>query len=179
MHPPSNIEGIQYKSSDNITRGIAPDPSSKGILELGNKNDKYKGSNKKKTIWAEFNKVTDVKHMKFYSSILKQPDFKLFVVSNKPLKNYEEIKKAVAEINQTEELPKGEKNYTKGLPKGVSVICNQNFKAYAGPFAHRGLYLPPERKKENSGVISTQKTVRTFFSGSRYIGTRGISLLIR
>ena len=68
VHPPSNVEGIQYKSSDNITRGLEPDPSSKGILKLGNEEDEYKGSKKKKTIWAEFNKVTDEEHKKFYSS---------------------------------------------------------------------------------------------------------------
>ena len=37
LHPPKNIERIQYKLSDNITRGLAPDPESKGVLKLGNK----------------------------------------------------------------------------------------------------------------------------------------------
>ena len=136
MHPPSNIEGIQYKSSDSITQGIPPDPSSKGILKLGNKKDIHKGPNKKKTIWAEFNKVTDKEHKKYYSS-LGAPNFNLFVVSNKPLENYEEIKKAVTE-----------KNYANGLPIGVGVICHQNFQAYAGSFAHHGLFLPLKRKHE-------------------------------
>ena len=135
MHPPAYVEGIQFKSSDNKTQGSEPDPSSKGTLKLGNKKDEHKGPNKKKTIWGEFNKVTDEEHKKHYSSVLGKSNFNLFVVSNKPLENYEEIKKAVAE-----------KNYTKGLPRGVSVICHQNFKTYAGPFAHQGLYLSLKRK---------------------------------
>jgi len=41
------------------------------------------------------------------------------------------------------------------LPKGVAVICNQNFEDFAGPFAHRGLYLPlqdkpPLKRKQKS-----------------------------
>ena len=135
MHPPTYVEGIQYRSSDNITQGLNPDPSSKGILKLGNKKDECKGLKKKKTIWAEFNKVSNEEHKKFYSSVLGKSNFNLFVVSNKPLENYEEIKKAVAE-----------NNYTKHLPRGVSVICHQNFKTYAGPFAHQGLYLSLKRK---------------------------------
>ncbi len=126
---------------------MPPDPSSKGILVLGKKGDKHNDSNKKKTIWAEFNKVTDGAHNRYYSSLnpptdpptFNPPTFNLFVVSNKPLKRYEEIKKAVAE-----------KKYEIGLPKGVSVICHENFQAYAGSFAHRGLYLPFKRKLETN-----------------------------
>jgi len=140
VHPPSHIEGIQYKSSDNITRSMEPDPNSKGILELGNN----QGSNKK-TIWAEFNKVTDSDHKKFYSS-LGEPKFNLFVVSNKPLKGYEDIRKAVAT-----------KDYKNGLPKGVVVVCHQNFHKYARLFAHRGLYLPLKRKQESGGKEETKK----------------------
>ena len=43
-----------------------------------------------------------------------------------------------------------EKNYVKGLPIGVGVICHQNFQAYAGSFAHCGLFLPLKRKHETS-----------------------------
>jgi len=136
VHPPTNIEGIQYKSCNNITRGDPPDPTSQGRLELGPQNSK------KKTIWGEFNKVTNSKHKKFYSCLDKEPKFNLFVVSNKPLKNYEKIKKAV-----------DNNDYENGLPKGVAVICHENFQAYAGSFAHRGLYLPIKRKGDES-IIS-------------------------
>jgi len=128
VHPPTNIEGIQYKSCDNISRGEYPDPSSQGVLKLGTRKSQ-------KTIWAEFNKVTNSEHKKFYSCLDNAPKFNLFVVSNKPLKDYEKIKKAV-DTN----------DYNNGLPKGVAVICHENFKAYAGSFAHRGLYLPIKRK---------------------------------
>jgi len=132
VHPPTNIEGIQYKSCDNISRGDPPDLLSQGVLKLGTKKSK-------KTIWGEFNKVTDFDHKKFYSSLDNEPKFNLFVVSNKPLKDYEKIKKAV-DTN----------DYNNGLPKGVAVICHENFKAYAGSFAHRGLYLPIKRKPDES-----------------------------
>jgi len=41
-------------------------------------------------------------------------------------------------------------DYNNGLPKGVAVICHENFQAYAGSFAHRGLYLPIKRKLDES-----------------------------
>ena len=128
VHSLKHVEGIQCKSSDNITRGIPPNPKSKGILELGKEEGKTRA-----TIWAEWKKVTGEEHKIFYSSSksLKEPKFNLFIISNKPLKNYEEIKKAV-EAN----------DYENGLPKGVAVVCHQNFEDYAGPFATQGLYLP-------------------------------------
>jgi len=84
VHPPTNIEGIQCKSSDNITHGEKPDPSSNGVLRLGLKED----IRKKDNIWAEFNKVMDDEHKKFYSNLNDEPKFNLFVVSNKPLTCY-------------------------------------------------------------------------------------------
>jgi len=53
------------------------------------------------------------------------------VISNKPLRDFDKIKVAV-DSDDT-------KN---GLPKGVCVICNQNFEVYAGSFAHHGLFIP-------------------------------------
>ena len=101
---------------------------------------------KKSTIWTEFNKVTDADHKNFYSSLGVDPTFNLFVVSNKPLKNYEAIKKAVET-----------KDYKNGLPKGVVVVCNQNFKEYAGSFAHRGLFIPLKRKQESNDQNQAKK----------------------
>jgi len=146
VHPPANIEGIQCKSSDNITRGIPPSTKGNGILKLGNKEDEYKGQNKKKTIWAEFNKVTEDTHNKFYSSLGDESKFNLFVVSNKYLKNYEEIKDAMDQGDEDDDDgdEDDDGDVIDGLPKGVALICHQNFKDYAGPFAHRGLYLPIE-----------------------------------
>jgi hypothetical protein len=132
VHPPLNIEEIQFKSCGNITRGLEPNPDSQGILVLGIKRGKTK-----KTIWSEFNKVMDAKHKKFYSHLGKNYRFTLFVVSNKPLKNFNAIKKAVAD-----------RNYKKGLPKGVVLVCHENFEAYAGSLAHRGLFRPLKRKHE-------------------------------
>ena len=141
VYPPANVEGIQYKSSDNITCNLEPDPSSQGILELGER------KHKEKTIWGEFKKVTTANHKKFYSSLDSGASkFNLFVVSNKLLKGYEEVKKAVAT-----------KDYNNGLPRGVSVICHQNFQAYAGPFAHRGLYIPLKRKQESNNEEEVKK----------------------
>ena len=77
VHPPVHIEGIQFKSSDNITRGIPPKPDSKGILDLGSKEN----GKTKKTIWAEYNKVTDDKHREFYSALDLQYKFNLFMIS--------------------------------------------------------------------------------------------------
>jgi len=106
-----------------------------------------KKNHKEKTIWGEFKKVTALEHQKFYSSLDGGASkFNLFVVSNKLLKGYEEVKKAVAA-----------NDYDNGLPKGVSVICHQNFQAYAGPFAYRGLYLPLKRKQESNNEEEVKK----------------------
>jgi len=94
VHPPTNIEGIQCKSSDNITLGEKPDPNSNGVLRLGVKEDIGKDN-----IWAEFNKVMDDKHKKFYSYLNDEPKFNLFVVSNKPLTFYKNIKNTMDEEN--------------------------------------------------------------------------------
>ena len=151
------MEGIQYKSCDNITRGVEPDSSSQGILKLGKKKDE------KKTIWGEFNKVIDSPHKRFYQGLDDEYKFTLFVVSNKPLKDYDEIRNAMQVkegkvIEKMEEKQKKKKNLEDYLlPKGVVVVCHQNFQAYAGSFAHHGLYLPLKRKREDSDEEDTKK----------------------
>jgi len=67
----------------------------------------------------------------FFSKISSDVKKTLFVISNKPLRDFDKIKVAV-DSDDT-------KN---GLPKGVCVICNQNFEVYAGSFAHHGLFIP-------------------------------------
>lgn len=159
VHPPQDIEGIQFKSSDYITRGREPTT----FLELGKKSDKGKG---KATIWREFNKVTNPKHKGFYSGLVThkeeeqqgkgkkkhrkeevKPYFTFAVVSNKPLDKYDAICKAVAKDDK--------KN---GLPSGVILICHEVFQSYAACFAHRGLFIPisSKRKQDSPGVSQTE-----------------------
>jgi hypothetical protein len=73
----------------------------------------YQKMEKKKTIWIEFNKIINEKHRKFYFSVLSKLNFNFYMVLNKTTKK---SKKIVAE-----------KNYAKNLPRGISVICHQNF----------------------------------------------------
>jgi len=61
----------------------------------------------------------------------------------------EKIKKAMDEENRKDKKTIGGddgKVNKKLLPKGVAVICHQNFEDFAGPFAHSGLYLPLQEK---------------------------------
>jgi hypothetical protein len=89
IHPPKTVEAISMKSCQNINLGIAPNPLSQGVLKVGNKNDQVN----KKTIWAEYYKATCTDHKAFYEKLTK--DFSLFfvTVSNKPLINYDDLKK--------------------------------------------------------------------------------------
>jgi len=47
-HSTHNVEELQFKSSSNISNGVAPDLSSQGILQWGKKGDQFKGNQKKK-----------------------------------------------------------------------------------------------------------------------------------
>lgn len=132
FHAPNHIEGIQYKSSDNIRRGLPPSMEATAVLKLGTKTDRKRKKGSKPTIWSEFNKVTDDAHKKFYG----ERKFTLVIISNKVLDNYEAIKHAVA-TNKDEN----------GLPRGVILVCHQNFKQYAGSLAHQGLFIPLEDQK--------------------------------
>jgi hypothetical protein len=116
------LELIQYKSSENISRGMAPNDQSKGVLVLGSKKD----DKTKKTIWSEFNKVNDSEHLKFYSQFPNHSKT-LFIISNKPLRNFD-------------------KN---SLPHGVCLISYENFQSYAGPFANY-LYISQSENKNES-----------------------------
>jgi ribosomal protein L30E len=107
------LELIQYKSSENISRGMAPNDQSKGVLVLGSKND----DKTKKTIWSEFNKVNDSEHLKFYSQFPNHSKT-LFIISNKPLKNFYEIQNIVKKNDYKNE---------NSLPPGVCLIFYENF----------------------------------------------------
>ncbi len=62
--------------------------------------------------------MSDTPHQTFYKYFSENYKLSFFLISNKPFK--------------------GDK--TK-LPSNVGLICNQNFQNYAGPFAHRGLFI--------------------------------------
>ena len=111
VHPPEDVEGMQFKSSDDITRGHEP----KTFLSLGKKSDKKK----QKTIWREYNKVVNSAHQKFYASLVKHYHFTLAVISNKPF----------AEFSSA------------SVPRGVILVCNEIFEKYAACFAHQGLLI--------------------------------------
>jgi hypothetical protein len=130
VHPPSHVEGIQYKSSDYISHGKEPDSNSQGILLLGASEN---SATSRRTIWGELKHITDSNHQIFYKSSpkMENPQFTLCVVSNKPLKDYDTIKETLKQPNAMQDFP-----------KGVIVVCHQNFQAYAASLAHRGLFLP-------------------------------------
>jgi len=136
VHPPEDVEGIQFKSSEYISLGKQPT----ALLDLGKKNDQAKKG--KSTIWKEFKKVTNSKHMKFYSKLVTKTGskrhFTFVVISNKPLDNYDKICEAVTKNDKIN-----------GLPSGTIVICNQNFQSYAACFAHRGLFIPSLSEKQD------------------------------
>lgn len=140
VHPPRNIEGIQYKSSENITLGYEPDPNSKGVLTL-------------EVIKDELRKVTNEDHKNFYSG-LKNFKFNLFIITNKPLMNHESI------INDL----KNKNNTKPTLPRGVSIICHENFKNYAGCFAYRGIYLPLKNTRMTKTKQINSPNLKRLFS---------------
>ena len=119
VHSADFVEGDQKKSSGHITSGKEPTRS----LQMT-------------TLREEFRKTTNEAHMKFYfPSSHSQKKFNLFIISNKPLEDYDNVLEQV----KTNKYNPSEQNY---LPLGVGVICHQNFKQYAASFAHRGLYIP-------------------------------------
>lgn len=136
-HTSRHAEKIQFKSSGNIAGHQPPDPDSKGILELG------KETQKTKTIWGEFKKVQS---SVFYSN-LGEPKF-FFIESNKPLKDYNEIKRAV-----------DNNDVKNGLPPGVVVICHENFRSFAGSFAHCGFFQPINEHEPDTGDEECEPTL--------------------
>ena len=120
VHPPNIIEGIQYKSSRNISSHNASVTSSQGVLELGEVGDRGKT-----TIWGEIEKVTDIRHREFYSELNSNTTFILVIISSKPCREFLKIK-------TNPEL----------LPPHVIVVCHENYQQYAGAFARRSLFKP-------------------------------------
>ena len=48
----------------------------------------------------------------------------------------------------------------KFFPKGVIVVCNQNFKDYAGPFSYHGIYLPHKYNLNNKSNNNDTKEMQ-------------------
>lgn len=138
--PPSIIEGLQFKSSGHIAVGDEPSK----YLELGTKEKPSKDS-----IWSEYLKVIDSDHERFHKTVFPNGyQLQLAVISNKPLKNYNEVSQAT--LN----------NQEGGLPPRVILVSYDNFKKFAGAFAHRGLLkeisksdqAPPSKKKSKAAT---------------------------
>lgn len=113
------IELIQYKSSEYISKGISP--NNKGILDL-------------KIILSEYNKIYNEEHINFYNQLPNSQKI-LFIISNKPLMEYEKIKTF---LDNEEHF---QQNIDNILPKGVCIISHEVFEFYAGPFLDI-LYIP-------------------------------------
>lgn len=114
----TSFEGSQFKSSGNISVGIPP---TEEYLAVGQRND----GPKQKTLWSEWNKISNSTHHTFYTKCLtKQYQVHLFIVSNKPFKDDPTT-----------------------IPQNVGLICNSNFQDYAGPLAHAGLFHKAEEKE--------------------------------
>jgi hypothetical protein len=118
-HSPNNVQGAQYKSSDDIFRGLPP----KTKVKLGTKAGKTK-----KTIWAEYKKVTNKAHKDFYFGKGNTGIFTLAFVTNKPVNEWDAI---VAD-------PVAAK-----LPVDVILVANQNFKKYSAMFCNAAIFLQP------------------------------------
>lgn len=73
---PYCIEAVQYKSSEEITNGIAP--SSENALKKGSIEDKPEAE----TIWKEYKKIMNDDHQKFYQK-LGSYELDFFLISNK------------------------------------------------------------------------------------------------
>ena len=116
-HSPNNVQGAQYKSSDDIFRGLPP----KTKVKLGTKAGKTK-----KTIWAEYKKVTDKAHKDFYFGQGNTGVFTLAFVTNKLVNEWDAI---VAD-------PVAAK-----LPVDVILVANQNFKKYSAMFCNAAIFL--------------------------------------
>jgi hypothetical protein len=127
VHPPKNIEENQDKSSLYISYGKAP----QNELLMSD-------------IRKEFSKVSCKEHQSFYQQLDPQARFDLFIISNKPLKDYDKIKEATEKQDKSEYM----------LPPNIAVICNQNFKQYFGCFAGPCVYIPePAASKIFEGLL--------------------------
>jgi hypothetical protein len=98
---------LSYKSNDYISSGKAPALKQAGWLDVGVLKVEYE---KCKQSTKKFDGANGQKVI-FFNDL----DTKLFLISNKPMKDYQRIK---------EDLKSGEADY---FPKGVVVICNDNF----------------------------------------------------
>jgi hypothetical protein len=125
-HSPNNVQGAQYKSSDDIFRGLPP----KTKVKLGTKAGKTK-----KTIWAEYKKVTDKAHKDFYFGKGNTGVFTLAFVTNKLVNEWDAI---VAD-------PVAAK-----LPVDVILVANQNFKKYSAMFCNAAIFLQPGNDEDEA-----------------------------
>lgn len=121
---PNNVQGVQYKASDDIYRGLPP----KTTAKLGTEAAKTK-----KTIWAEYNKVTDKAHKDFYFGKKKKGkkrtgEFTFAFITNKQVDKWDDI---IAD-------PVAAK-----LPVDVILVANQNFKKYSAMFCNAAIFLQP------------------------------------
>jgi hypothetical protein len=107
------IELIQYKSSEYISKGISPN---------------------NKEILSEYNKISNEKHINFYNQLPNSQKI-LFIISNKPLMEYEKIKTFLDNEKYLQQ------NIDNILPKSVCIISHEVFEFYAGPFLDI-LYIP-------------------------------------
>jgi len=167
FHPPGDktnslFEVIQYKSCESIQKGLVPSLSSV-LLTFG--------SDPLPSLPHEVEKVTCKNHQTFYGK-----HNRVFIfISNKPLAsdanpanrktsryNYESVKANIEKLNKVSEesfmseyyklLSKKSETKYDLIPPDTVIICNENFRIFAGPFAHFGLFLENKHKNDKKNV---------------------------